>query len=253
MPGPCNSKKKKRLQSKRERKGVSSRNSPDGHIDYAPPTTDSAPIDDLPGDVDEHHHDCDDDDDPLLNMPNIYDPGTGPRIRDARGFLSSFFAQPPSLSDPLCAEFSQEEILQMLCTILPEETAIIVWYNKSRATGRVCPCCRRLYNLGDVLPALVQEGCKPALEPRSHRLALEQQISGLCSPLCFILASFDHPEAIKSTWGLLAEEIDEHTWELLNRGGVGRGDRGLSLLLRMTRLPDLGLAQLCLPGVDMDL
>lgn len=181
MPGPCNSKKKKRLQSKRERKGVSSRNSPDGHIDYAPPTTDSAPIDDLPGDVDEHHHDCDDDDDPLLNMPNIYDPGTGPRIRDARGFLSSFFAQPPSLSDPLCAEFSQEEILQMLCTILPEETAIVCTPERDTSavlkSNRLCGITRaeRPDECAPVVDGCItwamccQRWCKKAANLRSNR------------------------------------------------------------------------------------
>lgn len=55
----------------------------------------------------------------------IHDPGTGPRVRDARAFLGSYFALPPSLDDPLCAEFAQEEVLQMLMTVLPEETALV--------------------------------------------------------------------------------------------------------------------------------
>jgi hypothetical protein len=55
----------------------------------------------------------------------LYDPGNGPRVRDTRAFLSSYFAHPPSLSDPLCAEFAQEEVLQMLTTVLPEETALV--------------------------------------------------------------------------------------------------------------------------------
>ncbi|KAI6143111.1 hypothetical protein BKA82DRAFT_4017843 [Pisolithus tinctorius] len=80
-------------------------------------------------------------------------------------------------------------------------------------------------------------------------LAREQVISGLCSPLCFIMASFNHPGAIKTTWGRVAEEMDDVTWELLNEPGVGIGDEGLGLLLKMTRLDDLGLAQLCLPVV----
>ena len=90
----------------------------------------------------------------------------------------------------------------MLCTILPEETALVsetihlylnmhlcneivlsvvkvLWYNKSRARSRVCPACQRLYRLGDVLPGHIEE------EPRKDRplppqLLKEQEISGLC-------------------------------------------------------------------------
>ncbi|EIW76688.1 hypothetical protein CONPUDRAFT_139423 [Coniophora puteana RWD-64-598 SS2] len=185
--------------------------------------------------------------------PYIYDPGNGPRVRDTRGFLSSFFAQPPALSDPLCAEFAQEEVLQMLHTVLPEETALILWYNKSRTKGRICPSCRRLYCLGDILPDLIGEdqASRPS-EPRSPYLLREQTISGLCSPMCFILASFNYPGAIKTTWGRVAEEMDETTWNLLNGPGEGHGDMGLGMLLKMTRLDDLGLGQLCLPDVDFD-
>ncbi|KIM57021.1 hypothetical protein SCLCIDRAFT_1219860 [Scleroderma citrinum Foug A] len=156
MPGPCNTKKQKRARLKREKKSQST---------LEPSYDDPCP------DID-----CDD---ALLAAPNIYDPGTGPRVRNAREFLTSYFAQPPSLNDLLCAEFAQEEILQMLCTILSEDMAIVLWYNKSRATGRICPSCRRLYNIGDVLPDLIQDGtCSP--EPRSPYLVREQQISGLC-------------------------------------------------------------------------
>src|ERR1700730_4557155 len=55
----------------------------------------------------------------------IHDPGNGPRVRDTRAFLSSYFAHPPSLDDPLCAEFAQEEVLQMLMTVLPKDIALV--------------------------------------------------------------------------------------------------------------------------------
>jgi hypothetical protein len=55
----------------------------------------------------------------------IDDPGNGPRVRDVRAFLDSYFAQPPSLDDPLCAAFASEEILQMLEKVLPQETALV--------------------------------------------------------------------------------------------------------------------------------
>lgn len=72
------------------------------------------------------------------------------------------------------------------------------------------------------------------------------------SPVCFIMASFNYPGAIKSSWGRMADEMDEQTWHLLNSPGEGLGDLGLGLLLRMTRLEDLGLGQLCLPDLDLD-
>lgn len=60
-----------------------------------------------------------------LQRPFIYDPGNGPRIRDARMFLNSSFAQPVSEEDELCKEFAQKEVLEMLMAVLPEETALV--------------------------------------------------------------------------------------------------------------------------------
>ncbi|KAF8797673.1 hypothetical protein BYT27DRAFT_7237134 [Phlegmacium glaucopus] len=184
----------------------------------------------------------------MFKQPFIHDPGNGPRVRIARDFISSFFAQPPALDDPLCAEFAQEEVLQMLCTILPEETALVLWYNKSRARSRVCPACQRLYRLGDVLPGHIEEELRKD-RPLPPQLLREQEISGLCSPVCFILASFNYPGAIKSAWGRMEDEMDDLTWDLLNGPGEGAapGDTGrtLGMVVKMTRLHDLGLAQLC--------
>lgn len=61
----------------------------------------------------------------LVSEPFIYDPGNGPRVRNVFAFLASRFAAPPSLDDPLCAEFAQEEMLEMLCSVLPDETALV--------------------------------------------------------------------------------------------------------------------------------
>ena len=61
----------------------------------------------------------------LLSNPIIHDPGNGPRVKNMRAFLNSTFSQPAWVDDPLCAEFAQREILQMLCTVLPEETALV--------------------------------------------------------------------------------------------------------------------------------
>lgn len=72
--------------------------------------------------------------------------------------------------------------------------------------------------------------------------------------MCFILASFNYPGAIRSAWGCMADEMDERTWALLNGPGEGNtpGDvtLGLGMLVKMTRLHDLGLAQLCLEDND---
>ena len=54
----------------------------------------------------------------------------------------------------------------------------------------------------------------------------------------------------------MEDKIDDMTWSLLNGPGEGnaQGDIGLGLgmLVRMTRLHDLGLGQLCL-GVGEEL
>jgi hypothetical protein len=63
--------------------------------------------------------------DALPQEPAIYDPGNGPRVKNVHAFLVSSFAAPPSLEDDLCAEFAQEEVLDMLCTVLPYELAMV--------------------------------------------------------------------------------------------------------------------------------
>ncbi|KZP30032.1 hypothetical protein FIBSPDRAFT_777662 [Athelia psychrophila] len=264
MPGPRNQKKKRKSQVKPPPKPVSPR--PESFSDVN--TTECAdrsasvphplhsPIgafSQVQEELDVHNTEHEAHDGLVPQTPYIHDPGNGPRVRDTRAFLYSYFAQPPGLNDPLCAEFAQEEVCQMLCTVLPEETALILWYNKSRVTGRICPACQRLYRLGDHLPTHMQEEeAYTSKENSPIELSLEQEISGLCSPVCFILASFNYPGAIKSTWGRMADELSSETWELLNSPGEGHGDKGLGLLLKMTRLEDLGLAQLCLPEIDFD-
>ncbi|PBK71713.1 hypothetical protein ARMSODRAFT_1016713 [Armillaria solidipes] len=196
------------------------------------------------------------DHDVVPKLPFIYDPGNGPRVRDTGSFLSSFFAQAPAMDIPMCAEFAQEEIRQMLSTVLPEETALILWYNKSRATSRICPACQRLYHLGDALPNLMGEDADDSQKGRLPQLQREQELSGLCSPVCFILASCNFPEAIKSAWGHTEDEMDDKAWSMLNAplqsDQHGELSTGLSMLVRMTRLYDLGLAQLCFPDMDLD-
>ncbi|KAJ4478132.1 hypothetical protein J3R30DRAFT_3479680 [Lentinula aciculospora] len=199
----------------------------------------------------------------LLQEPYIHDPGTGPRVRNTRAFLASrYFSQPPALDDPLCAEFAQEEVLQMLKTVLPEELALILWYNKSRASSRICPACQRLYHVGDMLPdhAALTGGAKSELNPsQPPELEREQELSGICSSMCFILASFNQcdPRTTKAAWGHTANEIDDASWAILNGGTplLLKGQnaaQALVMIVRMTRLDDLGLAQLCFPDVNWE-
>jgi len=126
----------------------------------------------------------------------------------------------------------------------------ILWYNKSRSQSRVCPACQRLYRLGDILADLIDEGegNNGDEKPISPFLVREQHLSGLCSPMCFILASFNYPGAIRSAWGRMAEEMDDEAWGHLNGPGAGTvpsAGQTLGMLVRMTRLDDLGLGQLC--------
>ncbi|KAJ8472945.1 hypothetical protein ONZ51_g8185 [Trametes cubensis] len=287
MPGPRNQKKKRNAQNKKDKKqpqqhpGPSSSKSPSPTPAPASPPPFSEPIQhvseggsthglspQLPHDIyqkeldiqhsmlppiDEQEHQIPS---VLLQKPFIYDPGNGPRVKDPRAFLSSRFAAPPSLDDELCAEFAEEAVVQMLCTVLPEETALILWYNKSRRTSRICPACQRLYRLGDHLPDhLAGDNGEQRDETRtSPYLAREQELSGLCSPVCFILAAYNYPGAIRSTWGRMAEELDDATWDLLDapHGPNAVQDLGLGMLLKMTRCHDLGLGQLFFPYLELD-
>ncbi|KAI9461920.1 hypothetical protein BJY52DRAFT_1257588 [Lactarius psammicola] len=282
MPGPQNAKKKKRAQQKKHHARIHSSIAAQ-RVHPASPDLSSSTLVTLPSptiaaqEADEVETLCPDPhvkpsghensspsfhgtpygppDDPtlvLLSNPIIVNHGNGPRVRDMRAFLHSWFAQPAWTADPLCAEFAQREILQMLCTVLPEETALCLWYNKSRRFGRVCPACLRPYSLADAPPDA------PTL------LLSEQIISGLCSPICFFLASSCTPAIAEVTLGRMAEDLEDATWELLDRAGPTRSVKeevgveasvasvGLTMLLKMTRLHDLGLAQLCIPELVID-
>jgi len=183
----------------------------------------------------------------LLREPPVYDSGTGPRVKSMGEFLRSSFTSEPTWDDELCAEFAQEEMLEMLREVLPEEMALCVWYNKSRRRSRVCPACWRVFQTGDVLSSPLRGLRLPEIPQKVYpQLVAEQGISGLCSNVCFVLASSKYPEAIRLMFGRTGAEMEEITWEYLNAVGtdVERDDGGLSMMLKMTRLDDLGLSQL---------
>ncbi|EIN05800.1 hypothetical protein PUNSTDRAFT_122223 [Punctularia strigosozonata HHB-11173 SS5] len=213
-----------------------------------------------------------------LTEPCIHDPGSGPRVRDVDMFLSSYWAAPASLDDELCAAFSAPEVLDMLQEMpgLGKELSSILYYNRSRRTSRICPACRRLFNVGDALKphfeddTSQQPGAMNACPPApTAQLVAEQELSGLCSPVCFILAflsslpsptlTLDHPlvqKGVRTTWGAIAEDMDDEIWDLLDSPHADTANNGehegLGLLLKMTRMHDLGLGQIWFPEEDFD-
>jgi hypothetical protein len=88
----------------------------------------------------------------------------------------------------------------------------------------------------------------------------EQIISGICSPICYMLAAHRAPIAAKVAWGRMAEDLDDVTWRELDKlehpqsakKQPSEAGAGLGMLLKMTRLHDLGLAQLCVPDLVSD-
>lgn len=131
--------------------------------------------------------------------------------------------------------------------------------------SRICPTCHRLFTLGDILSDHAEDEKTREIDPMiASILAREQSISGICasiitlscchfhfaqhytgSPVCFVLACYAHPNAIKAAWGCTIDEIDDHTWEMLNSAGEAtEAEEGLGYLVRMTRLDDLGLDQM---------
>lgn len=159
MPGPRNAKKKKRVESQKEHRRRASQCSLDtttvevGHYRPLPSqplryseasSPDSRrlesqlsnklstpkPDDALKNRGEDEGHEEDEGHrelyaDCLPKPPCIENKGDGFFIRDVIEFIDSRFASAPSLEDPLCAEFAQDEVLDMLCTVLPEETAMV--------------------------------------------------------------------------------------------------------------------------------
>lgn len=65
------------------------------------------------------------------------------------------------------------------------------------------------------------------------------------STVCFALASMDHPEPIRLIFGKSAGDLEQAAWDSVNAvDSSKRDDGGLSMVLWMTRLDDLGLGQL---------
>ncbi|KAF8755319.1 hypothetical protein RHS01_05679 [Rhizoctonia solani] len=222
MPGPRNKPKNKK---KKGNKGKPAPSQPTTNTEPSPP----------PQSQSDHARE---------EIPSfIVDPGTGPRVRDLYAFLTSPFAAPPTLDDPVCDWFFDSTTYAIIEQLLPQELSLILHYNRTRLVDKICPACRRFYRLGDLLPFLAPEpGSIDELdrEQEDSRALHEQQISGLCSFVCFSLACFNYPGA-RGAWGRTAELLDPWTTELLNGPGAGIPDHGMSDLVKMTRNHDLGI------------
>ncbi|KAF8591674.1 hypothetical protein K439DRAFT_1626657 [Ramaria rubella] len=160
----------------------------------------------------------------------------GSRVVDVAAFLASHHAAPPStsLDDP-----AYTALRTMLLTVLPSETAMILWYNKTRTSARICAACRRFYALGDILfPHLVDDTRGSRAEYVDPRNGAEKRISGLCSLMCFGLASYSWPGAI-GAWGKWASEIDASTHALLQGPGANIADEGLGAVMKLSRVENI--------------
>lgn len=126
----------------------------------------------------------------------------GPRVIDVVAFLESSYAARPSFDDRDCAEFACEEMKRIFSQLLPEDTGLVsteqipfgkchvltrfqmLWYNTSRKRARICPACRRFYNLGDKLaPHVLGSNPLEAEHEQDPRNEREQEISGICASL----------------------------------------------------------------------
>ena len=130
MPGPRNSKGQKKLNALREKKRkVVVKPVATPPVDRAVTRTDAAPHvgeqKQDAADVGESVVGLDEVERSLPREPPVYDAGTGPRVKSMDEFLRSSFASEPTWDDELCAEFAQEEMLEMLRTVLPEEMALV--------------------------------------------------------------------------------------------------------------------------------
>jgi hypothetical protein len=64
---------------------------------------------------------------PAVSNPYVEQTSRGIRVRNARTFVASPLASPPAdaAEAPLCAELAQEEVLDMLRELLPDELAVV--------------------------------------------------------------------------------------------------------------------------------
>jgi hypothetical protein len=64
---------------------------------------------------------------PIFSHPCLEQTASGLRVRDVASFLVSPFSSPPAseAEAPLCAELAQEEVLDMMRQLLPDDVAVV--------------------------------------------------------------------------------------------------------------------------------
>lgn len=65
--------------------------------------------------------------------------------------------------------------------------------------------------------------------------------------MCFSVAAYNYLPVASTLYGHTEAELDDASWGVLNGPGMGlsrEADRGLGLLVRMSRMDDLGLESL---------
>jgi len=69
---------------------------------------------------------------PALSVAFLHNPGNGPRVRNVKEFLRSQFAAPASVEHEYCGVFVNDEVLEALRVVLPEEMALVRLLSFSR-------------------------------------------------------------------------------------------------------------------------
>ncbi|KAG8810153.1 hypothetical protein FRC18_004230 [Serendipita sp. 400] len=195
-----------------------------------------------------------------LELPYIYDPGNGPRVKDFLAFMRSRYAAPQAQSfaavgeveeggikdSPRDARWDASRVLPILSRLLPGELATALWYNRTRSTHRVCPTCQRVYNVGDTLRAHVQGIDEPSVDTeQGHQQRLnEQYLSGICSVTCFALATYNFGHAAVLAYSLSWRQLGPATQKVLEGHGSGVEDQGLSYYVRLSRCSGKELSEL---------
>ncbi|CAG7851165.1 SubName: Full=Uncharacterized protein {ECO:0000313/EMBL:CCA71860.1} [Serendipita indica DSM 11827] len=187
--------------------------------------------------------------------PYIYDPGNGPRVRDFVAFLHSPFAVQPSVEFVRVGEpkggaeddvdWTDNELVGLLARAVPDELALVLWYNRTRATHRICPTCQRVYHVGEALrphlPGVDSEEEQSVTEEEVKRHAArtaEQWLSGICSIPCFALSTYTLGPAAVLAYGLWWSQLDEGTKVALQPGEDEEeriDDQGLSAYVALSR------------------
>jgi len=141
MPGPRNPKRQKKLNALKEKRR---KGSPPCKVEVKPvatPELDATPANQTRGKeavvTVEQGAELDKLEELLLREPPVYDPGTGPRVKSMGEFLRSSFASEPTWDDELCAEFGQEEMVEMLRSVLPDEMALVSTQYRGAITLRL--------------------------------------------------------------------------------------------------------------------